>query len=319
MAKYVKISVIGAAMCNKTIDSGRSSIDQVIAHLHGKLDQVLPDQPDLIVLPEFCDMCGSDTIEQYRESCSSRGSRVFEFLAEVARQHRTWITYPALQFTSGRSWKNSVQLINRHGQMATGYDKVCLTIGEMEAGGIPGEGPRIVETEFGRVAMIVCFDLNFDELRKQVAQQSPDLILFSSMYHGGLMQEYWAYSCRAHFAAAVTGLPSRVISPVGQTIATTTNYVDHVTTRINLDCRVVHLDYHAEKLRDLKRKYGPGVRIHDPGLLAPVLVSSESDAVSTAEMLREFEIELLDDYLNRCRGVWSNVHGATSNDCQAGR
>jgi hypothetical protein len=301
MAKHVKISVIGAANLADCRGSDPSAVDRMIAHWQAQLDQVLPDRPDLIVLPEFCDMCASDTLDEYRDFCIARGDRMLDFFSNIARQHNLWITYPALHQTADNPWKNSIRLINRHGRVAGSYAKTCPTIGEIEAGIDPGCDVTTIQTDFGRVAMAICFDLNFDELRKRVAAESPDLILFCSMYHGGLMQEYWAYSCRAHFAAAVTNLPSRIISPLGQTIATTTNYMNHVTTTVNLDCQLVHLDYHAEKLRDLKRKYGPGVTIRDPGLLAPVLVTSEIEGVTAEAMLREFKIEPLDDYLDRSR------------------
>jgi len=302
MARYVKISVIGAAMYERGNSSG---VDAAITHLRAEIDQVLPDHPDLIVLPEFCDMCRSDSIDQYRALSSERGDAIVEFLAGIARQYGTWITCPSLRQNERGSWRNGIHLIDRQGKVAGTYDKNCLTMGELEAGIKPGTETPVVKTDFGSVAMAICFDLNFDELRARVAKARPDLILFCSMYHGGLMQEYWAYSCRAHFAAAVTGLPSRVISPVGQTLASTTNYFDFVTTRINLDCSVVHLDYNAEKLRDLKRKYGPGVTILDPGLLAPVLVSSEIEGVTADDMLNEFGIQTLDIYLDRCRQKWS--------------
>jgi hypothetical protein len=94
-----------------------------------------------------------------------------------------------------------------------------------------------------------------------------------------------------------------VIDPLGRTVATTTNYYDHVTTTVNLDCCLVHLDNHWEKLEALKRAYGPEVSILDPGYLGPVLVSSESPERSVGQLLAEFAIEPLDDYFERARAV----------------
>jgi hypothetical protein len=94
-----------------------------------------------------------------------------------------------------------------------------------------------------------------------------------------------------------------VIDPLGRTVATTTNYFDHVTTTVNLDCCLVHLDNHWQKLEALKRAYGPSVSILDPGFLGPVLVSSESPERSVDQLLAEFEIEPLDAYFERSRAV----------------
>jgi hypothetical protein len=121
------------------------------------------------------------------------------------------------------------------------------------------------------------------------------------MYHGGLMQAYWAYSCRAHFAAAISGTVAAILSPIGQTVATSTNYFDFVTARINLDCCVAHLDFNWDKLKAMRTKYGPQVQVTDPGYLGAVLIASESAAFSVQDVVREFEIELIDDYFCRAR------------------
>jgi hypothetical protein len=86
---------------------------------------------------------------------------------------------------------------------------------------------------------------------------------------------------------------------LGQVITSSTNYSDFAVAAVNLDCALVHLDYNQERLTKLKAKYGPKVKITDPGLLGAVLVSSEDGSISVGEMIKEFEIELLDDYLAR--------------------
>ena len=63
MARYVKVCVIAAApFISETSSLERDAAD-AIAYLELQLSQVLPDQPDLIVLPEFSDMNGSHTVE----------------------------------------------------------------------------------------------------------------------------------------------------------------------------------------------------------------------------------------------------------------
>ena len=148
---------------------------------------------------------------------------------------------------------------------------------------------------------MICFDLNFDELRLRYAEQKPDLLLFSSRYHGGMKQLFWAYSCNAHLIGAVGGpsRPGSIIAPNGRILAETTEYTHTLTERLNLDCEQVHLDFNFEKLAELKRKYGEEVRIDDTGHLGSVLVSSLSPERTVSDFLREFEIEPLGEYLKR--------------------
>ena len=64
---------------------------------------------------------------------------------------------------------------------------------------------------------------------------------------------------------------------------------------------LIHLDENWDKLTRLKRKYGDAVTVKDPGQVGAVLVTSEDEKVTVAQMIKEFEIELLDDYFDRSR------------------
>ena len=124
------------------------------------------------------------------------------------------------------------------------------------------------------------------------------------------MQQNWAYTCRSHFVSAIgfQGLRSEVLSPVGQTLASTTIYHDFVTATLNLDCCLAHLNYNRERFQALKEKYGPLVTLTDPDLLGVICITSESNEISVDDMIREFEIELLDEYLTRER-TWQGLPG----------
>ena len=113
------------------------------------------------------------------------------------------------------------------------------------------------------------------------------------------MQAYWAYSCRCHFVGAVAGLPCEIRNPLGEVVASNSNYFDFVTANVNLDCCLVHLDYNWGRLKAMKAKYGPKVKVTDPGYLGAVQVCSEDEKISVREMVKEFEVELLDDYMAR--------------------
>ena len=123
------------------------------------------------------------------------------------------------------------------------------------------------------------------------------------MYHGGLVQSNWAYSCRSFFVSScgADSLPSEIRNPLGEVVRSSTNYFHYVVAEVNLDSRLVHLDYNWSKLRALKEKYGEAVTVTDPGKLGSVLVTSEHEGISADHMIKEFDIELLDDYLNRSR------------------
>ncbi|HUX19759.1 MAG TPA: carbon-nitrogen hydrolase family protein, partial [Spirochaetia bacterium] len=165
-----------------------------------------------------------------------------------------------------------------------------------------GTSADIIECDFGRIVCAICFDLNFDSLRSHYASLRPDLIVFSSMYHGGLAQQLWAYACRSYFVGAIAGptVPSEIRNPFGEVISTSTNYLNYTVADINLDYCLAHLDLNWLKLDELKKRYGSDVTIYDPGRIGSVLIQSNSEEMSARDMAREFDVLLLDDYFRQC-------------------
>ena len=298
-ANYITVATIGSAPSFDKTQEPQKLVNQVIEFWKQELKQVIPDKPDLIVLPEVCDLSGAD-----KEYLKVRKNQVLDYFASVAKANHCNIAFGMIREESEGVLRNSCVILDRNGRIAGIYNKNFPTIGEMEKGIKPGREAPLIQLDFGKVAVAICFDLNFDELLKQYAGEKPDLIIFSSVYHGGLAQSKWAYTCRSYFVGSVyKGTPSEVRNPMGEIVATSTNYFDFAVTKINLDCKLVHLDGNWNKLTALKEKYGSGVTISDPGKLGSVLVSSEDKNITVNQMIKEFEIELLDDYLNRVRVV----------------
>ena len=300
----VKIATIG--MVNPSLDTTLSyqrRVDIMIDHIRMEIGQVLPDKPDLIVLPEACDRPAGMTHDQQMKYYSVRGTQVKDFLAGVAKENHCYIAFGMKAKDEKGIWRNSCFLLGRSGKVAGRYDKNFPTPGEMEGGIIASDKAELIHTDFGDVACAICFDLNFDELRERYAELRPDLIIFVSMYHGGLVQAQWAYSCRSWFVSSVgiRNLLSQVRNPLGKVVATTTNYYDHIVTTVNLDYELAHLDHNWTKLDALKAKYGEEVTIYDPGEIGVVMITSESEKVSAAQMVEEFGIEKVDHYFDRTR------------------
>ena len=298
--KKIVVSVLGPAPLKEKPADNQQAVDRMIAHWKKQIAPVLPDRPDLIVLPEACDRFPAQSMEERKAYYKFRGNTIRDFFCEVAKENHCYIAYSAARRMDDGTYRNSTQLIDRNGKIAGIYNKNHLVPHETTEGGILcGKDAPIFKTDFGTVAMAICFDLNFDELLEKYAKQRPDLIIFSSMYHGGLMQNYWAYHCRSYFVGAIAGNECTVVNPVGEKIAHSTDYFSRITTEINLDFKVVHLDENWGKLDAVKAKYGRGVTIFDPGHVGAVLLTSNMEDVTSDDIISEFQIETWDEYYDR--------------------
>ena len=301
---YVKIATLGAVAPRLEItQEPQKLVEPMIRFLDGQLAQVLADKPDLIVLPEACDRPKGMTPEQQLQYFKARGNQVLDYLASVAKENHCYIAFGMKRQAEDGNWRNSCILLDRTGHATGIYNKNYPTIREMQSGFKAGKEAPVFQCDFGRVACAICFDLNFEELRQRYAEKKPDLIVFLSMYHGGLVQDDWAYSCRAYFVGSMgmVDLPSEIRSPMGEVVATSTNYFHYAVGTVNLDYCLAHLDNNWTKLRAMKKKYGEEVIISDPGEIGAVLLTSEHESISIDEMVKEFEITRLDDYLDNSR------------------
>jgi len=300
----VKIATIGGGAERVNVSDSREPqkmVDQVIEYWKVELNKVLPNHPDLILLTEACDRPGGLTTKEQFNYFKVRKNQILNYFASVAKTNHCYIAFGMKREDNG-IWWNSCVLLDREGQVAGIYNKNFPTIGEMEEIKASNETP-VFQCDFGSVACAVCFDLNFDELRERYATLKPDIILFPSMYHGGLEQSKWAYSCRSFFVCAYgfTTAPSEIRNPLGEVVASSTNYFNYAVATVNLDRKLVHLDNNWEKLVALKKKYGKDVIVTDPGKIGAVMITSEHDKISVDDMTKEFNIELLDDYFNQSR------------------
>ena len=298
----VKIVTIGGGAGSINVGSERDYqklVNRVIGYWKGELTKVMIHKPDLILLTEACDRPSGLAVNEQFEYYKVRGDQVKDYFASVAKENRCYIAF-SIKHEENGYWWNSLIVLDREGKQVGIYHKNYPTIGEMNQIRA-GTETSLIQCDFGTVAGVICFDLNFDELQDRNAALKPDILLFASMYHGGLVQAQWAYACRSFLVCSygfTTG-PSEIRNPLGEVVATSTNHYNYAVATINLDRKMVHLDDHWGKLTELKKKYGDKVIITEPGKLGCVMITSEHEQVSAADMVKEYDFELLDSYLDR--------------------
>jgi predicted amidohydrolase len=292
MACRIKISTLGVPLNRVTEMNHPEALDHMMGFWRETLAVALAEDPDLIVLPEWCDHYSGMPLEERADYYDLRGDSVRDMLAEAARDNRCYIAYPAARRGNDGAWRNSIQIIDRAGEVVGVYDKNYLTSEESEAGHRGGDGIAVVDCDLGRVGFALCFDLNFMELAQAYAAADVDLIIFSSLWHGGLAQQCWAHTCQAYFVGAISGAdnPDSVINPLGEIIASGSLSAPCMTVSINTDFHIVPFWVNNEKLKAMKEKYGAGVTVQTLSRTGRMMVTSEMDDVSTADMVGEYGI-----------------------------
>ena len=270
------------------------------------IDTAALDKPDIILLTEGCmhnsKRTASAKVKDEKSEPLPKGGPITRFLARKAKQHNTYIIGSYWRKDEkGRGRYNSAVLIDRQGKVVGAYDKMFPTIGEMEGGVLPGKGARVFDTDFGRIGALICFDLNFGELLDEYKKQRVELLCFLSAFRGGFMVPAIAFRNQCFIASAVPHENGVIVDPLGRTLAESSAYGRIIFARINLDSQIVHIDYNVQRVRALKEKYREQVSIETASPEAVYFLSSLHPEVSIQDMIEEFEIETLDEYLDRAR------------------
>ncbi len=270
------------------------------------IDTAALDKPDIILLTEGCmhnsTRTASTKVKNDKSEPLPEAGPITKFLARKARQHNTYIIGSYWRKDpKGRGRYNSAVLIDRKGKVAGFYDKVFPTIGEMEGGVLPGKGAKVFDTDFGRIGALICFDLNFQELLAEYKKQGVELLCFLSAFRGGSMVPSIAFRNQCFIASAVPHENGVIVDPLGRTLAESSAYGRIIFARINLDSQIVHIDYNVRRIGALKKKYGEQVRIETASPEAVYFLSSLHPEKSIQDMIEEFKLETLDDYLDRAR------------------
>jgi predicted amidohydrolase len=110
-----------------------------------------------------------------------------ERLGEAARRNTIWVV-AGLTERDGKRVYNTAVLIDRQGRLAGTYRKVHLPREEWKKGITPGTGYPVFKTDFGRVAMMICYDWFFPEAAEAFALRGAE-ILFAPTWGNTLPDE----------------------------------------------------------------------------------------------------------------------------------
>lgn len=263
------------------------------------------DKPDIILLPEiFLQNTGySSSKEETAEKADflPEGGEITQFLSRKSKEHKAYIFASYWRRDEKNRRYNSAVLFDRKGAVVGAYDKVFPTVGEMEGGTIPGKEAKIFQTDFGRVGAIICFDLNFQELLEEYKSKGVELLCMLSAFRGGFMVKAGAFKYQIFIATSTPGENSVIVDPLGRVLAESSAYGRIIFTKINLDSQIVHIDYNPQRVADMKKKYQENVQIEVASPEAVYFISSLHPEKSVQDMMREFGVETLDEYLNRAR------------------
>ncbi len=292
MAKNTRVATVAAERTlGESVESNRRKVMEL-------LDRACLEKPDVVCLPEGFPTAGTP-LDGRKDHAEPVPGPTTEEAGKRAKKHRTHIVCPLMR-RDGDTVYNSSVFIDREGGIAGIYDKMFLPnirygahldeSKELQFTSAPGTDAPVFDLDFGRAGAQICFDAEFDEGWKQLADRGAEVVFWSSAFDGGFRLRSKAFENRYYIVSSVLTDHAYIINPLGQVLKRSGRFRSVIAETINLDYVVCYFDYHGNQIEEVKEKYGDDVTLRILQEEGYFLLESERKDVSAADIAREFKI-----------------------------
>ena len=161
---------------------------------------------ELIVLPEMWNCpYSNDSFPTYAEDASSGYAPSFSFLSDSAKDHKVIIVGGSIPEKSEGSLYNTCFVFGRDGRLLGFHRKIHLfdidipdkiTFRESDTL-TAGKQPTIIDTDLGRIAIGICYDIRFQELAAIYASRGAHILIYPGAFNMTTGAAHWELLQRA--------------------------------------------------------------------------------------------------------------------------
>ena len=264
---------------------------------------------DLIALPE--------TVRgQNDSSMETLDGPTITALSRLAEKRRTYIVAP-IDRKDGEKRFNSAVLLDRRGKVAGLYDKLYPFWVE-EFGRRPpvqpGQAVTVIQTDFGRLGLAICFDVNWAPMWQRLSDFGAELVIWPSAYSAGRTLQARAIDF-SYYVMSATWVPDCLVFDIdGEQLAyEKANSGDFNIThfKFDLDRCIFHQDLNRPgKVGRLLKERGEDVAEEKwLPMEGCFVLKAKRPGVSARALAKQYGLEERRLYLNRSRSLVDEKRG----------
>gem|GEM_PF-288773 len=170
--KPAKREVTLASVHTALSGSGRT-VEENREHFRPLIAEAAKQGADLIVLPELLTCKGVS--HDYVSLGEPVPGPTTDFFGKLAKTHDTYLVV-GLPEKSGDLVYNTAVLMGPDGSLVGKYRKVTLPQEEVARGISPGHEYPVFETRFGKVGLMICYDVFYPEVARELAMNGAEVI-----------------------------------------------------------------------------------------------------------------------------------------------
>lgn len=293
MGKKARIITFGM---NNRITWGKSQ-EEMLTFAQEKIDSVRGYHPDLICLPELFLESAGDAKNPAWESVTEKA---LAYLKKTAAEMNCWIAASLYEKVPQHEDMRyiALYLIDRSGNIAGTYRKYHTVISETKVHhALPGNEPyAIVETDFGRVGLLICFDIGWRQPWIELGQKGVKMVIWASAYNGGSLLHTHAAHNMYYIVSTVQTEHPMIIDLTGRTISEGTRWDAFAMADLDLETTIFHTDNNWKKIDAIRAKLGDSVRIQSYNDENMFTISSTDPQWPIERICKEFDMLTYAEY-----------------------
>jgi len=187
---------------------------------------------DIVCLPEAITLVGTEL--NYVSASEPVPGPTTQFLGNLAKKYNLYIVAGILE-RKGEAVYNTAVLLDRNGKLAGTYHKVSLPREEIDGGITPGDALPVFDTDFGRIGMMICWDVTYPEQARTLAKQGAEVILMPIAGGNLVLAKARAIENQVYLVSSTYDMISAVFDQAGEVMkeATDSNPVVAVDVDLN--------------------------------------------------------------------------------------
>lgn len=180
------------------------------------LVRAMEGEVDLICLPEGASVIGTD--KTYAEVAQEIPGPLSQRLSEVAKAKRSYLVAGLYEKEGkeGGCIYNTAILLDREGKVVGKYRKTHLPSSEAEGGLTPGREYPVFDTDFGRLGILICWDLQFPEPWRAMALKRAEIMALPIWGGNEVLARARAIENHVYLVSASYDMKTMVIDPTGE-------------------------------------------------------------------------------------------------------
>jgi predicted amidohydrolase len=220
------------------------------------VDNKVPEKTDVILLPEGMTVAGTGKGDA--DVSESVPGPTTEQLGKLARRKHAYIVAGIYEREAPAVYNTAV-LIDREGRLIGKYRKVYLPREEVEAGLTPGNDFPVFRTDFGKVGIMICWDVEYADPARALALKGAEMILMPIWDGDATLTKARAIENHVFLVSSTYGDSSLILDPNGEAQASASQNGTVAIARIDLNRR-----YDDAWLGNMRERFMKELRVDVP-------------------------------------------------------